>query len=166
MNSRFIYLNNLFTLSDIHVIQDLVASLDSFVFYRILPADGQEFKSLINGCLHIVRRIDLLKEANNALHGSVAVSTIQLDETIRNRAGIISDEEVYIKKCDEADKKKKRDEKIKKIEEKTARKEAREQAERERLEAEAKAAEESAAKEKEASRNPAKAAALRIERER
>ena len=169
LNSRFMDLRQLFTMSDMHVIVDLVRELDAFVFYRVMPADAETNIPYLNQCVHVVRRQHLIDEMNDCLKGIIAVDRLRLDVLLDWDAqdrSLISDQQRDDDRQAEAEKRQKRQDKIKRIEEKRVRQQARDNAEKERLEAEAKAAEEAAIKEREASRNPAKAAALKIEKER
>lgn len=172
LNSRFLDMYRLFTDLDLNCISDLVNQLDSFAFYRILPREhasdieAPDFKSLMNQCVHVVRREDLLDDMNDSVAGFTALDGIDIDVAIMTGKDLISDDEIDTLKAEELEKRAKRLAKAQLIEEKRARREERERAERERLEAEKKAAEEWALKEKEAARSPAKAAALKLEKEK
>lgn len=172
LNSRFLDFEELFSLLDLNVICNLVESLDSFMFYRVLPKESKddvqaaEDRLFLNQCIHVVRREDLLDEMNEAVSGFTAFDSLSFDTLIRSGRGLISDLTIDQMRQSEKEKFEKRQIKIKKIEEKRKRREEREEKEKARLEEERKLAEEWALKEKEASRSPAKAAALKLEKEK
>lgn len=172
LNSRFLDFEELFTLLDLNVISNLIESLDCFVFYRILPKEtpeeilAQENKLYVNQCVHVVRRQDLLDEMNEAAAGFTAFDSLDLDSVINAGRGLISDLAIEQLHQAEVDKINRREAKAKRIEEQKARREERQRILTEKMEEERRIAEEWAQKEKEASRNPAKAAALKIEREK
>lgn len=172
LNSRFLDMYQIFSNLDLNCINDLVNQLDCFVFYRILPRghpediDAPDFKQLMNQCVHVIRREDMLDDMNQSVAGMTAFDSIDLDVAILSGKDMISDDEIETLKLEEMEKQAKRLEKSLKIEQKRIRREERERFEQERLEAERKAAEEWAIKEKEAARSPAKAAALRIEKDK
>jgi hypothetical protein len=172
LNSRFLDFEELFSMLDLNVLCNLVESLDSFIFYRILPKEAgedvyaAENRLFLNQCIHVVRREDLLDEMNEAVAGFTAFESLSLDTIIQLGRGLISDMTLEEMRQAEIEKFNKRQAKIKKIEEKRFRREEKERKERERLEEERRIAEEWAQKEKEASRSPAKAAALKLEKEK
>jgi hypothetical protein len=166
LNSRFLDFYKLFTYADLQTFDDLINQLDSFIFYRIMPSYANYHFSYMNYMVHVVRRQDLIHEMDESMHGSVSFSSIPLAEQIANKDGLVSDQEIYQTKKDEEERIRRRKDKIKRIEEQKIRRETREREAKEKAEAEAKLAEEWAQKEKEAARSPAKAAALRLEKER
>ena len=84
LNSRFLDLKHLFTIHDLAVIDSLVQQLDSFCFYRVLPAGAHDHKPLLNQSVHLVPKEGLLNEINSCMKGFIQVDEVELLKRLRD----------------------------------------------------------------------------------